>query len=79
MTTGEIRQTCKNFSHNFSKGNEPGVKNIRAILGFFDTDIGIARISLITAAEIISSSVRSRRPMEGSQSLKDVQTPEAER
>jgi hypothetical protein len=79
MTAGEIRQTCKNFSHNFSKGNEPGVKNIRAILGLLDTGMGIARISLITAAEMISSSVFSRRPYEGSQSLKGVQTLEEER
>jgi hypothetical protein len=70
---------CKNFSHNFSKGNEPGVKNIRAIFGFFDTGMGIERISLITTDEIISSSVRSRRPMEGSQSLKGVHTLEAKR
>ena len=52
--------TCKNFSHNLSKGNEPGVKNIKAMFGFCDTAIGIERTSLITTDETISSSVRSR-------------------
>ena len=28
--------TMKNFSQSFSKGNELGVKNMKAIFGFFD-------------------------------------------
>jgi hypothetical protein len=70
--------TCKNSSHNFSKGNEPGVKNIKAIFGFFDTAIGIERRFLITTDDTISSSVRSRTTA-GSQSLNGVQTLEAKK
>lgn len=72
------QQTCKNFSHNLSKGNEPGVKNIKAIFGFFDTGIGIERRSRMTTDEIISSSVFSRATL-GSQSLNGVQTLEAKK
>jgi hypothetical protein len=70
--------TCKNFSHNLSKGNVPGVKNIKAIFGFFGTAIGIERRSLITTDETISSSVFSRATA-GSQSLNGVQTLEAKK
>jgi hypothetical protein len=72
-------QTCKNFSHKLSNGNVPGVKNINAIFGFFDTGIGIVSRSLITTAEAISSSVGSRSVTAGSQSLNGVQTLEAKK
>jgi hypothetical protein len=39
----------KNFSHNFSKGNELGVKNMKAIFGFFDCT-GSARMTSLMIA-----------------------------
>jgi hypothetical protein len=51
----------KNFSHNFSKGNELGVKNMKAIFGFFDCTGSARMTSLMIAWAAISSSVKDRR------------------
>ena len=52
--------TRKNFSQNFSKGNEPGVRNMKAIFGVFDSTGGVFKISLKATLAAISSSVNSR-------------------
>jgi len=49
--------TMKNFSHSFSNGNELGVKNMKAIFGFFDCTGRARMMSLMIAREAISSSV----------------------
>ena len=49
--------TWKNFSQSFSKGNEPGVKNMKAIFGVLVWTGGALRISFITTSDAISSSV----------------------
>ena len=46
-------------SHNLSNGREPGDKNMKAILEFFETTAGEFKISLITTREVISSSMYS--------------------
>jgi len=66
--------TRKNFSHSFSNGNEPGVKNMKAILGFFEGMDGSESRSLMTTREASSSSVRTLAASGGSQSLKGPQT-----
>jgi hypothetical protein len=47
----------KNFSQSFSKGNELGVKNMKAIFGFFDRTGCDRTMSLMTTRAAISSSV----------------------
>jgi hypothetical protein len=58
------------LSHNFSKGKEPGDKNIKAILDIFAITGGEFKISLITTRDAISSSVYSLAGTGGSQSEK---------
>jgi len=65
--------TWKNLSHNFSKGSEPGLKNINAILGFLDSWGGVFNMSLITTRDAISSSVYSLAGSGGSQSERALQ------
>lgn len=71
--------TQKNFSHSFSKGNDPGVKNMKAIFGFLLGVDGSIRMSLITTREVSSSSVRTLAASGGSQSLKGLQTLEVKK
>lgn len=49
--------TWKNLCHNLSKANEPGLKNMKAILGFFGLIDGVFNIFLITIRDAISSSL----------------------
>jgi hypothetical protein len=69
IQNGMSPDTLKNNSHNFSNGNFPGVKNMKAILGFLDGKGGVDRICLKTTRAAVSSSVSSRAGSEGNQSL----------
>lgn len=69
--------TWKNLSHNFSKGNDPTDKNMKAILGFLDFIGGVFKMLLITTLAATSSSLNSL--MEGGSQLESVWQPEAEK
>lgn len=54
-----LQHTSKNFSHNNSNGNDPGLININAILGLLDSTDGRSKTFLIITREAVSASLNS--------------------
>jgi hypothetical protein len=73
------RLTKKNFSHSFSNGREPGLRNMKAILAVLGWGMGIVSRSRMTTLAANSSSVFSLVGRAGNQSLNGVHTLEAKK
>lgn len=65
--------TEKNKSQSLSNGNDPGVKNMKAILGFAVGRGGVFKNSSIKTCDANSSSLSSLLAEDGSHSVKALQ------